>query len=95
MKYILSLFTLIIYSSAYTTIYHPADTNKDWQISKTEFEAYDTAWKYSKDWPEPPNPIPGLYVARAGYLYKKGNCYKGVREGVKKGSSLLLTLLGA
>jgi len=79
MKYVLSLITLIIcslaYVTTYATTYHPADTNKDWQISKSEFEAYDTAWKHSKDWPDAPNPIPGLYVARAGYLYKKGSCY--------------------
>jgi formylglycine-generating enzyme required for sulfatase activity len=59
----------------YASTYHPADTNKDWQISQAEFQAYNTAWKHSQNWPEPPNPIPGLYAARAGYLYKKGNCY--------------------
>ena len=75
MKYILSFITLIICSSAYAQTYHPADTNKDWQISYEEFQAYDTAWKYNKDWPEAPNPIPGLYAARAGFLYKTGNCY--------------------
>jgi len=75
MKHILSLIILIINVPVYASTYHPADTNKDWQISQAEFQAYNTAWKHSQDWPEPPNPIPGLYAARAGYLYKKGNCY--------------------
>ena len=75
MKYILSLIILIINVPVYAATYHPADTNKDWQISQAEFQAYNTAWKHSQDWPDPPNPIPGLYAARAGYLYKKGNCY--------------------
>jgi formylglycine-generating enzyme required for sulfatase activity len=75
MKYILSLIILIINVPVYASTYHPADTNKDWQISHAEFQAYNTAWKHSQDWPEPPNPIPGMYAARAGYLYKKGNCY--------------------
>lgn len=75
MKYILFLIILIINVPVYASTYHPADTNKDWQISQAEFQAYNTAWKHSQNWPEPPNPIPGLYAARAGYLYKKGNCY--------------------
>jgi formylglycine-generating enzyme required for sulfatase activity len=75
MKHFLILIILIINLPVYASTYHPADTNKDWQISQAEFQAYNTAWKHSQNWPEPPNPIPGLYAARAGYLYKKGNCY--------------------
>jgi len=75
MKFITSLVILFNCLHAYAATYHPADTNKDWQISSEEFQAYNTTWKQSQDWPEPPNPIPGLYVARAGYLYKKGQCY--------------------
>jgi hypothetical protein len=58
-----------------TADYHPADTNKDWQISLEEFNAYNTAWRQGNDWPESVNPIPNTYVARAGFLYKKGKCY--------------------
>jgi len=58
-----------------TTSYHPADTNQDWQISLEEFNAYNTAWRNSTDWPKAPAAIPDNYVVRAGYLHKKARCY--------------------
>ena len=67
---------LLLYPiTGYTADYHPADTNKDWQISLEEFNAYNTAWRQGNEWPDSVNPIPNTYVARGGYLYKKGNCY--------------------
>jgi formylglycine-generating enzyme required for sulfatase activity len=67
---------LLLYPiTGYTTDYHPADTNKDWQISLEEFNAYNTAWRQGNEWPDSVNPIPNTYVARGGYLYKKGKCY--------------------
>jgi formylglycine-generating enzyme required for sulfatase activity len=67
---------LLLYPiTGYTADYHPADTNKDWQISLEEFNAYNTAWRQGNEWPDSVNPIPNTYVARGGYLYKKGKCY--------------------
>jgi len=67
---------LLLYPiTGYTADYHPADTNKDWQINLEEFNAYNTAWRQGNNWQEISTPIPNTYVARAGYLYKKGNCY--------------------
>jgi len=75
MKFLIMILLLLYPITGNTADYHPADTNKDWQISLEEFNAYNTAWRQSETWPDSLNPIPGEYVARAGYLYKKGNCY--------------------
>jgi formylglycine-generating enzyme required for sulfatase activity len=75
MKTIIIVFLLLYPITGNTADYHPADTNKDWQISLEEFNAYNTAWRQGKEWPDSVNPIPNTYVARGGYLYKKGKCY--------------------
>jgi formylglycine-generating enzyme required for sulfatase activity len=75
MKTIIIVFLLLYPITGNTADYHPADTNKDWQISLEEFNAYNTAWRQGNEWPDSVNPIPNTYVARGGYLYKKGKCY--------------------
>ena len=75
MKTIIIVFLLLYPITGNTAVYHPADTNKDWQISLEEFNAYNTAWRQGNEWPDSVNPIPNTYVARGGYLYKKGKCY--------------------
>jgi len=73
---LLIMIVLLLYPfTGNTADYHPADTNKDWQISLEEFNAYNTAWRQGNEWSDSVNPIPNTYVARGGYLYKKGNCY--------------------
>jgi hypothetical protein len=55
---------------------HPADANRDWVLSATEFSAYGAGWKSGQAWPTGPNPIPLDYVTRAGYLNAKGGAYR-------------------
>jgi len=75
MKRIIIILFLIYPIIGHGGEYHPADANCDWQISFDEFNAYNTAWRQTINWPMPPNPIPNEYVARAGYLFKNGKCY--------------------
>ena len=75
MKPLIIILMVLCPLTGYSATYHPADTNKDWQISLEEFNAYNTAWRQGTEWPDSVNPIPNTYVARCGYLYKKGNCY--------------------
>jgi len=58
-----------------TTALHPADTNQNWNLELSEFNAYNTAWRNSTDWTGLPSPVPMDYVTRAGYLNKSGGTY--------------------
>ncbi len=58
-----------------TTALHPADTNQNWILELSEFNAYNTAWRNSTDWSTAPSTIPMDYVTRAGYLSKSGGTY--------------------
>lgn len=55
-----------------TTATHPADTNADFVMTASEYNAYAAAWKAGQTWtngPYPgPNPMLANYVTRAGYL---------------------------
>jgi len=75
MKPLFIILILLYPLTGQTTTYHPADTNQNWQISLEEFNAYNTAWRNSSDWLTAPASIPDNYVVRAGYLYKKAQCY--------------------
>jgi nitrous oxidase accessory protein NosD len=59
-----------------STDYHPADTNKDWNLTATEVTAYETAWKNGSSWSEGPSQIPMNYLTRAGFLQQSGGTYK-------------------
>lgn len=65
----------------YTEALHPADTNGDSSISRTEFDAYNAAWRTNEPWPNPPASIEADYVTRAGYLLQKGGAYKNIGVG--------------
>jgi len=75
MRFLIMILLLLYPVTGNTADYHPADTNKDWQISLEEFNVYNSAWRHGNEWADSVNPIPNTYVARSGYLYKKGNCY--------------------
>jgi len=64
-----------------TTAKHPADTNNNWTLEVSEFNAYNTAWQNSTAWTTAPSPIPMDYVTRAGFLYKSGGSYQE-RSGI-------------
>jgi len=65
----------------YTEALHPADTNGDSSISRTEFDTYNAAWRTNEPWPNPPASIEADYVTRAGYLLQKGGAYKNIGVG--------------
>jgi parallel beta-helix repeat protein len=59
----------------FTSALHPADTNNNWIIEQTEFEAYRTVWKNGELWQAGSFLIPPSYLTRAGYLYLSGGSY--------------------
>jgi hypothetical protein len=59
-----------------STDYHPADANKDWNLTSTEVTAYETAWKNGSQWSEGPAQIPMNYLTRAGFLQQSGGAYE-------------------
>jgi len=56
--------------------YHPADTNKDWNLSSSEVAAYETSWKNGNSWSEGPSQIPMNYLTRAGFIQQSGGSYQ-------------------
>jgi hypothetical protein len=58
-----------------TAAAHPADTDTNFVLTATEFNAYAAAWKAGQTWTNGPNPIPANYVTRAGYLMTNGGTY--------------------
>ena len=64
-----------------TTALHPADTNGDNEISKDEFDAYNTAWRSNAVWDSAPSIIPIDFVSRAGYLLQSGGEYENIGVG--------------
>jgi len=65
-----------------TTITHPADTNQDYTISQSEFDAYNHAWRNKTDWQSNPNPVAADFLTRAGYILQKGGKY--LNTGARK-----------
>jgi len=67
-----------------TTITHPADTNQDYTITQSEFDAYNQAWRNDTDWQPTPNTVSADYLTRAGYILQKGGRYKstGARKPI-------------
>jgi len=67
-----------------TIIMHPADTNQDYTITQSEFDAYNQAWRNDIDWQSNPNPVAADYLTRAGYILQKGGKYKstGARKPI-------------
>ena len=59
-----------------TTITHPADTNKDYTITQSEFNNYNQAWRNDTYWQNNPTPVAADYLTRAGYILQKGGKYK-------------------
>lgn len=56
-------------------VFHPADTNRDGQMTVAEVTAYGVAWKKGTAWPNSPSPIPQSYVTNAIMLWKSGELY--------------------
>ncbi|MBO4715966.1 MAG: SUMF1/EgtB/PvdO family nonheme iron enzyme [Verrucomicrobia bacterium] len=54
---------------------HPADTNKDYEISTPEISLYAVAWKLGQDWSREPVDIPMNYVARGALIWINGGDY--------------------
>jgi hypothetical protein len=58
------------------TDFHPADTNKDWDLTTIEVSEYETAWKNGNTWAEAPVQIPMNYLTRAGFILQSGGTYE-------------------
>ena len=54
---------------------HPADVNRDGQITIIELANYYNAWRFGKTWTIPPTNIAPEYVTRATYLWQRGGYY--------------------
>jgi hypothetical protein len=55
-----------------TIAMHPADTNQDYTITQSEFNAYNQAWRNNTDWQTTQNTIAADFLTRAGYILQKG-----------------------
>jgi hypothetical protein len=56
--------------------FHPADTDRDYEISRDELTAYKMASQRGELWPTPPNPIPDEYITNAEALLIAGGEYR-------------------
>jgi parallel beta-helix repeat protein len=54
---------------------HPADTDFDWCLVVEEVTGYEACYLTGCTWNVGPNPIGAAYVSRAGYLWRRGECY--------------------
>ncbi|ETR70826.1 MAG: hypothetical protein OMM_02955 [Candidatus Magnetoglobus multicellularis str. Araruama] len=57
------------------TIPHPADTNSNFTIEESEYDAYNNAWRNNLPWTQTPENIPIEYNTRAGFLAENGGAY--------------------
>ena len=57
------------------TIPHPADTNVNFVIEESEYNAYNNAWRNNLPWAGSPENIPIEYNTRAGFLVENGGAY--------------------
>jgi hypothetical protein len=57
------------------TIPHPADTNKNFIIETSEYEAYNDSWHEYLPWSTEPTEIEIDYSTRAGFLVESGGSY--------------------
>lgn len=55
--------------------FHPADSNRDSEITIDESTNYGKCWKDTCVWPFPPNPIDVNYVTKAGSIWQAGGKY--------------------
>jgi len=59
----------------FTTQFHPADLDDNFEISSAEVSHYITSWRYGSRWGKEPMDIPMNYASRAATIWINGGTY--------------------